>query len=726
MHPHETLQGTISLGPEFEFVFGKPLFPVAQSESLANDEGQGILGWELNRGSIQSRTLQKLLPNSEVFFLPLHEAGLQQSCILRNAINRCAFDFAFDSLVLDWPQSFESHLRFLDKSFPASVMLMEKSLLESGPQIFEGDAQMKNITNLPIFLFETLDSRRLLIHLLLEKKLLLSSQDVFLAGGVGPHLGKRVASSDEDAPYPAELMLPSGLLPYWQLEIQPSTDETENSVDGTNQNLSAESILDEIFASHRKKTLVAVSGSTIKKIGFLLKNGYKPQNRDSGNNVFQMQKLKQHHAEVQLDLRPCMLPRGLIAEYARAPGFISADFVRLLQDNVTHGSSWSDLLRKSFAEAFQRASERYAEWTRLKISSSQEHNYFRFVYKLATHDGRFFPSSFDIMLAAQSIIDSNFSYEMLKECDAYPTNATYENALPEVNIPLRFFAKDVATFSIRRFETMQKQRVKRNKPQIVKQKKSESFSGDVSEEKHADNAWVNTDHPYSCSFPDEDIFMEDFAFQYRKQATELAKSSEIKIRELETSLGEGLDIRETLRNWHHEKIMIKEELNTGKADIGSIVFQFAEPGKGDNFSWKSFWLAEQHDNSNLMFYATPYKNQLIGPGIAKSEFGGFAVIPLPSYCENPWDDPFIRRSAESPADALLIAGAWATDHRCVLYIAAHPPSEKVANLLKRSGRHIIYMKIDELPPDKIRKLRTFHILAESGVREYADKYIRKE
>jgi hypothetical protein len=29
-----------------------------------------------------------------------------------------------------------------------------------------------------------------------------------------------------------------------------------------------------------------------------------------------------------------------------------------------------------------------------------------------------------------------------------------------------------------------------------------------------------------------------------------------------------------------------------------------------------------------MFYATPFKDNLIGPGVAKSEFGGFAVIPL--------------------------------------------------------------------------------------------------
>ena len=127
-----------------------------------------------------------------------------------------------------------------------------------------------------------------------------------------------------------------------------------------------------------------------------------------------------------------------------------------------------------------------------------------------------------------------------------------------------------------------------------------------------------------------------------------------------------------------------------------------------------------------MFFATPFQNTLIGPGIAKSEFGGFAVIPLPSYTENPWNDAFIRAQAQTPAEALLLAGALATEHRTVLYIGNHPPSRRIADLLKRSGKTILHVRLAELPPEKIRRVKTFHILAEAGVREYAEKYIRKE
>jgi hypothetical protein len=127
-----------------------------------------------------------------------------------------------------------------------------------------------------------------------------------------------------------------------------------------------------------------------------------------------------------------------------------------------------------------------------------------------------------------------------------------------------------------------------------------------------------------------------------------------------------------------------------------------------------------------MFFATPYANEVIGPGIARSEFGGFAVIPLPNALENPWSHPFVRHFSKSMADALLVAAAMATEHKTILHIGVCPPSPEISSLLKRSGKAIIHMPLDTIPSEKLRIIRTFHILAEAGVRKWAQKYVRKE
>jgi hypothetical protein len=156
------------------------------------------------------------------------------------------------------------------------------------------------------------------------------------------------------------------------------------------------------------------------------------------------------------------------------------------------------------------------------------------------------------------------------------------------------------------------------------------------------------------------------------------------------------------------------------------VFRFEnDPGEGESFSWRAFWQAEAHDNSHLMFYATPFQDNLIGPGIAKSEFGGFAVLPLTSLAFDPWVDPYIRALCRTPIECLLLAAALGTREKALLFISSEPPPKNISNMIRRSGKSLIFQRLDDCPPEKIRRLRTFHILAEAGVRAYAQKYIRK-
>ena len=383
--------------------------------------------------------------------------------------------------------------------------------------------------------------------------------------------------------------------------------------------------------------------------------------------------------------------------------------------------------------SLQEACTHYSLWTKAEVSSTHKREVMRFMFKLAGSQERCFPNQFEMLLAAQSVVNSNLSFEWLKDCRSFPANSdssAWLATLPTLELPLEWFCPQISSLTIQRFSTLaqfqQKPKlrsVKLRQQEVVRASQSEK---QVDETKYADNSWVHENHPYSCSFPDEDFFMEDFCSTVRSQKRQLQQSKESRSFPLTSSLEDGLDFKETMRNLHLGEVYVKETLSLGQGDIGAIVFQFADSLHESKYTWQTLWQAEPHDDSHLLFFATPYEEQLIGPGIAKSEFGGFAVLPINSNPFDPWEHPQLQSICNSQSELLLLASALATHEPQVLFISDFPPSKNVVNLIKRSGKSILFQRLKDFSPEKIRKLKTFHILAEAGVRAYAHKYILKE
>lgn len=703
------------MATQFE-IFGNFYFELEQG-ALESD----FFGWEFLHGAMRHRLVDKAFRRVRVVFLPMFRASPQFFVAYHNYFAGLNDDGAqrATALVVDWPALVEPHLEKLVESSPQSVALVTSALLDA---IAQGGSAHGTTKDDVFYFFESLDLRRYFIKEALTKGLIARLKDVMCSGARSEHIARNAGSYPQFPP--TDLALTSGLLPFLKAAFA--------AVEGTVDEAAADSLgtaiakrideggVDVIYVCASLENLVSFD-STLR--------GLETRKEDIGENLVanaraaslaEVRKTRIETAQTKL----VRLGQKTVVELALNPGFVS----RHLTAKPAHELILSPSLEiaSAYAQAFRNTAARYTDWTKMEVSQFQEKNFFRFSHRLARDQGAFFSNTFDTLLAAQAAIDSNFAFELLKECQEYPVNERLATQLPEIEVPLESIFPNVSSVTLRRFETMQKRAMSMSKVKKVKHNKIQKPVSPVSEDKYADNRWVHEDHPFSCSFPEEDIFMEDFAFQCRKQAIEKVKAKETFVTEMQSSFGEGLDIRETVRNWHDQKIMIREEARTGKADVGTIVFNFAEPHDEERFSWKTFWNAEVHDKSHLMFFATPFADNLIGPGIAKSEFGGFAVIPLNAIPINPWDDPFIRAFCQRPSEALIVGGALVTEHKSILYIANHPPESRVTELLKRSGKTIIFMKISELSSEQIRKVRTFHILAEAGVRDYAQKYIRKE
>ena len=724
----------LQLGSGFEFTFVDTAFAPRTSAAASHPE---ILGWEYCAGKLSHPTFAESFPQLHLTLLCLPETSVQTAALVENIFKIATHkitgtskhDCFFSDVFIDFPLMMAPLLQAVLKSFPHCVTVAESATVSSGAFSGKGLSAEEQLAQRPLCYLESLDSRRLFLTRLLEHRLVKLS-DVHVYGGTDAQLQWRLLPQVQEVlgSCPSELLLPSGLLPFLEGRFFLAQHQLQSDF-ASFFTEPAELLFEKLQkGTPGSQVLVVADAPVLLALVKVAKTAkIKHEKGTPDHAVLQLataRRMREQKNKGPVELRA--LTPANNSEFARVPGFLSNDFLKQSAHSISNFLNPVELARQSLASAFQAAALKFEEWTKLKMNRAQERDYFKFAHRLAAEEGLLFPRTFDLLLAARAVVDSNFAFELLQLCRAFPTNAAAEATLPVLDVPFQELFQKTTTLSVRQFETLQRHKPRKTLRAIQAKKSNNPLAQPVTENKYADNSWVKSDHPYSCSFPDEDIFMEEFAFAYRKQAREMVRARETHLSELQSSLKDGLDLRETVRHWHSQKIIVREELNVGKADVGSIVFHFAEPGTEEKYSWQSFWLAEQHDSSNLMFYATPFQDSLIGPGIAKSEFGGFAVIPLPSYSENPWTDPYIRAQAQTPSEALLLAGALATDHRSVLYIDNHPPSRRIADLLKRSGKTIIHVRLAELPPEKIRRVKTFHILAEAGVREYAEKYIRKE
>ena len=193
-----------------------------------------------------------------------------------------------------------------------------------------------------------------------------------------------------------------------------------------------------------------------------------------------------------------------------------------------------------------------------------------------------------------------------------------------------------------------------------------------------------------------------------------------------TSMLDGLDVRETLRHLVERKIFVKEEIQV-RGKVGSVVFIFdedeTEPGAAERFPWKLTWLGEHNQESDMAFYATPAGEEVVGPGISRSEYGGFVLSYPPYRMLDVWRDRFFDQ-ARSKAERLLLAGIDYSEERLVAYIAARPPRSYCQTFAHKLRRKIVYLPIGQFSPVLLNKIRFFHVLEGYETRNIASLYIR--
>ncbi len=358
-----------------------------------------------------------------------------------------------------------------------------------------------------------------------------------------------------------------------------------------------------------------------------------------------------------------------------------------------------DLLREAEAKYTASTGEKLQHWQRRLIA--------RYTRNLAHTGNDLMAGVYDLAVAARSIVDDNYGWEVWQMANRYL--AQHESSsLETVRLSAGEIWMNTKRLRIRRRLPRPKQRLR---PAGLKPRKRETQPGE----------WARqTTGNAICSYPPEDLVIEEYGRFLKKKAKAMLSEERVRVEPFTTSILDGIDIRETIRNWHQRKIYVRQA-DRLSGEVGAVVIIFDED-REDRYQYLTTWLGEHQNESDMAFYSTfPFDN-LVGPGIGRAEYGGILMTLPPRRMFDVWSDPDYD-FAESKAERLLMAGLDYSVERFVVYVAARPPRSVFRSIAAHVGRKIMYVPIGALSPTKLKKLRVVHVLDSYDRRDEAKDYI---
>jgi len=377
------------------------------------------------------------------------------------------------------------------------------------------------------------------------------------------------------------------------------------------------------------------------------------------------------------------------------------EFRRLMTD--------ANLIDRRHAQlaVFRDAEKSYETNTGERIAHWQRRLLARYGRNLALADQALIAGLFDLTVAARSIVDDNYAWEVWETAGLYPPQKTASD-LVTVKISGEEVWLDTKRIRLRRRLPSAKRRLR---PVGLKPRKKEKFPGE----------WATQlDGNSICSYPPEDLVIEDYGRFLKKKGKSILSEERARTEPYTTSLLDGIDLRETIRNWHAGKIYVREFQKIA-GEVGSVIVIFDED-RDDRYPYMTTWLGEHQNESDMAFYSTFPFDHLVGPGIGRGEYGGFLMSLPARRMFDVWQDPDYG-FAETKPERLLLAGLDYSLERFVVYVAGKPPRSVFRGIAARMGRTIIYIPIGQLSPVALKKIRVVHVLDGYDKRGVAKEYL---
>ena len=345
--------------------------------------------------------------------------------------------------------------------------------------------------------------------------------------------------------------------------------------------------------------------------------------------------------------------------------------------------------------------------------------YFRYVRNLSLFDRRLTPDLYTLVVAAQQTAGDEFALALAETARSYPFDThggDAADASPFEENGLARMAIDQAELPVWGTGAM----VSRLPGQALAWRTCELRPRPRKDDQ---TRWQQRWDPFGmCSWPPEDERIESFHRHVRDQARAILGADLARTEKFTTSVRDGIDIRETLRNWHTGGLYVKV-LPPSRGSLEVVVFLFDLPADPQVYVNRTTWYAEHAEESTLAFYATDPMKNLVGPGIAQAQYGGALFIFPPRPIPDVWSDNRLDFT-DTLEERLLAAAFLHSKDRHVAVVSPNMPPASWRRLARRFGRKIVHLPLKRFSGQLLERLRTFHVLNGRHVRSYAADFIR--
>ncbi|MCO8124452.1 hypothetical protein NHH03_22120 [Stieleria sp. TO1_6] len=236
--------------------------------------------------------------------------------------------------------------------------------------------------------------------------------------------------------------------------------------------------------------------------------------------------------------------------------------------------------------------------------------------------------------------------------------------------------------------------------------------------------WKYQWNPYTqCSYPPEDERIENFRTRVFDRARAIIGNDLARTEKFTTSVKDGIDIRDTLRHWYDKQIYVKV-IPPSRGTLDACVMLFDSPSDPRNYPWRTTWFAEHKDESTLAFYATNFADEMVGPGIGLSRYGGAMFLYPPVMIPDIWSDPRLDYT-ETLEERLIAAACMHAGGRQVALLSALPPGGGWRKLARHHRKTLVHVPLSSFSDEQVQQLRMVHVLNGREVRSYAEEFIRR-
>ena len=341
-----------------------------------------------------------------------------------------------------------------------------------------------------------------------------------------------------------------------------------------------------------------------------------------------------------------------------------------------------DGIKALFLEARDRYKQEHKNRAR-KITPKLASTFFHYVRNLSLIDHRFTPDLYTLIVAGQQIFGDAFAISLAETARDYPLlNESYfgNSDLPvckmgvgKVQLPDGDIEKAVNRLPGPPV-SWRSMSLNRRPPQIQQ------------------NEWRMRWNPYrQCSWPPEDTKIENFRNHVKDVALKMMGSDLARTEKFTTSLMDGLDIRETLRNWHTGDLYVKIAPPT-RGSLDCVLMLFDSPADPRDYPWRLTWHAEHQDESTLSFFASNFLQEVVGPGICQATYGGCMFLFPPRPVPEVWQDPRFD-FCDTLEERLLAAGCYHSQHKHIAVLSESPPGIAFRKIARRFGRKLVHVPL---------------------------------